>query len=207
MEGGAADFRLPIYLFTEAQWVSRSGPLTIRDAHAVFDESRGQLIIFGGTNTSGVYERATYLWSPAGGLGIRGATDSGPAGRTGHAMVYDAEREAVLMIGGLGEDEIDLADVWVFDGTEWTAIEAPPAAVERRRHQAMFDRERNAVVIFGGRRGLGLSVGIDRRVMPPLGRGRPGNRRRNEPGSCSVCGRSASASDNLRIVSCCNIYS
>jgi hypothetical protein len=77
---------------------------------------------------------------------------SGPAGRAAHGMTYDAQREVVLVFGGLAAGGITYDDTWEFDGDAWTQIDAlrPDA---RYNAPIQFDAARGSTVLFGGLRG------------------------------------------------------
>jgi galactose oxidase-like protein len=74
--------------------------------------------------------------------------DTGPAARSGHALVYDDVRKRAVLFGGRGAAN-PLGDTWEWDGTEWTQVQdVGPSA--RRAHAMAFDPTASRVVLFGG---------------------------------------------------------
>jgi hypothetical protein len=75
-----------------------------------------------------------------------------PAPRGLHAMAYDAQRERVVLFGGL-VDELFMHlgnDTWEYDGTDWeemTPTESPPA---KAYHALAYDSARGVTVMYGG---------------------------------------------------------
>lgn len=72
--------------------------------------------------------------------------------RNAHGMVYDSDRDVVLLYGGADEMRV-LSDLWAWDGTTWRCLAAggPPA----RTFPAMaYDPISKNVVLFGGNRVL-----------------------------------------------------
>ncbi|MBK8975934.1 MAG: hypothetical protein IPM29_08400 [Planctomycetes bacterium] len=73
-------------------------------------------------------------------------SSSGPSPRAGHAMVYDAARQRVLLFGG-GQS---LGDTWQWDGSSWTQVYPATSPPARFGHAMAFDAARGRVVLFGG---------------------------------------------------------
>ncbi len=102
------------------------------------------------TSRPHVLAAVTWLWLAASALGQGQPTDWVRARvleqRLGHAVVWDAARERLMLFGG---DRV--ADTWEWDGICWTRrspVTRPPARVG----QAMaYDSGRRRVVMFGGR--------------------------------------------------------
>src|SRR5215468_2010500 len=73
-----------------------------------------------------------------------------PAARWGHAMVYDAARDRVLLFGGsTGTTFHD--DTWSWDGSRWTQLAPSLSPPARDQHVMAYDGARGRVVLFGGR--------------------------------------------------------
>lgn len=128
-------------------------PLT-RVAHAaIYDPVRDRMLVFGGVSSNGAMNdvwqltlAGTPTWTeiePAG---------TPPRGRQDHTMVYDAERDRVLMYGG--SDGTAFQDLWALNlagDPTWTEVAqdgiSPPA---RNHHVAIFDAQHDRMVVFGG---------------------------------------------------------
>jgi hypothetical protein len=75
--------------------------------------------------------------------------DFGPAPRFGHAMVFDAARGNVVMMGGRSSNGTPLGDTWTWDGDGWTQV-ADMGPSPRSNFGIAYDSSRERVVIFGG---------------------------------------------------------
>jgi hypothetical protein len=103
------------------------GPSAREAPATTYDAADGYLLLFGGSNVSGVlsdtWEWSQSAWSPV-------VTNRTPPGRTGEGLVYDASDGYALMFGGYGASGL-LADTWEYTDGGWTEITpslSPPAA-------------------------------------------------------------------------------
>ena len=133
-----------------------SGGPTASDPRSVHDPLRQRILVFGGFTVSGA---SNDLWA----LSLTGTptwthlTPSGtpPPGRWGCSMVYVPQRDAVVVFGGRA-NLIDFNDVWMLSlnggGTPaWTQLTPTgPPPPERFEHAAVYDAQRQRMVIFGG---------------------------------------------------------
>ncbi|MFC2052645.1 kelch repeat-containing protein, partial [Chloroflexota bacterium] len=76
---------------------------------------------------------------------------SSPSARSSHAIVFDSNRDKVVLFGSWN-GSTHLGDTWEYDGTsqtwtEVTPVTSPPA---RSSHAIVFDSNRGKVVLFGG---------------------------------------------------------
>lgn len=115
-------------------------------AEMAYDPDIAKVVLFGGSG-EGIY-RDTWLYD--------GATDSwspGPAApaamsaRGFFGMTYDPVIHRVVVAGGNGG-----TDVWLFDGSQWTAGPALPSDTigPRERVSMAFDPQLGGDVLFGG---------------------------------------------------------
>jgi hypothetical protein len=114
----------------------------------VFDESRGISVLFGGQDLRGNQLGDVWIYSSRRWRVMRATWSRRPSPRCGHVMAYDEERRAIILFGGIDEDDRALGDTWVFDGS-WTRIDGdgPPA----RRYAAMaYDPGLRGCVLHGG---------------------------------------------------------
>jgi hypothetical protein len=74
--------------------------------------------------------------------------DTGPASRSGHAMVYDSDLQLTFLFGGavVGANK---NDTWQWNGEGWTQL-ADSGPSPRFSHAMAFDPGRNRTVLFGG---------------------------------------------------------
>jgi len=74
-------------------------------------------------------------------------TQSGPTGRSGHAMAFDSARGATVLFGGV--DGHDRGDTWEWNSDEWRQIDVTGPS-PRRDHAMAYDSARRVTVLFGG---------------------------------------------------------
>lgn len=101
-------------------------------------------VVFGGEYSTAMDD--TWLWRDG---WTRVSSPQTPRRRQGAGMVYDAQRQRLVLFGGY-DGAVALADTWAFDGVAWTQLsplQSPPA----RHRQAMgYDSVRDRVVVKGG---------------------------------------------------------
>jgi hypothetical protein len=78
-----------------------------------------------------------------------------PAVQMWHELVYDDERQSVLLVNGSPASRTpasDTVEIWKWTGTDWELVSAdgPPS---RNLAGAAFDARRNVLVLYGGSRG------------------------------------------------------
>lgn len=127
-------------------------PISARSNHAAaFHEGVGKLMVFGGY-VSGIGTandtviRNTPHWASSNPLGS-------PPVRDGHAMVYDAARQQIVLFGG---GSAYFNDTWVWNGATWTQKSPATSPPGRSDHNLTYDAARQKVVLFGGRNSEGL---------------------------------------------------
>ncbi|MGH7725982.1 MAG: Kelch repeat-containing protein [Candidatus Eiseniibacteriota bacterium] len=152
------------YSLDDDSWtfISDGGGAIVRSNHTVIHDSpRNRLVTFAGfmgsseelsyLNDTWTYNLLTEAWSQA------SPTGTAPAAREDHAAVYDANRQRMVVFGGLGgtlPNPVLFSDLWTLSFTptlSWSQVTATgtgPSA--RQEHTAIYDSERNQIVIFGG---------------------------------------------------------
>jgi len=127
---------------------------------AIYDPARDRMVIFGGSSLvfpyfgNDVWELSLSgapAWSP---LAPAGAP---PAGRRETAVVLDAERDRMIVFGGIS-DTTCTNDVWALGlagGTAWDSVEVAAGPAPRRAHTAVVDPGRDRLLVFGGYAGAG----------------------------------------------------
>jgi hypothetical protein len=134
-------------------------PPSTRTGHsAVYDPVRDRMVVFGGTSTDGGYHYLNDVWS----LSLGGApawtalapTGTPPSARDEHSAIYDPNRDRMVVFGGHDDSNGYHNDVWALSlaGTPaWTALMPTGAAPSvRGSHSAIYDPERDRMVVFGG---------------------------------------------------------
>lgn len=79
----------------------------------------------------------------------------GPAARWGHAAVYDAKRDRMIVFAGQSGGG-ELADVWALDlaSETWTQLATGPGPAPRVNPAAVVDPTHDRMIVVGGRTGL-----------------------------------------------------
>ena len=146
-----------------------------RHLHGVaFDESRGVIVLFGGTKHPPVNSPSHDFgdtWEFDGETWTRvclesPCTDSMPSPRYWPGMTYDSTNERVLLFGGADHDGTStfwkhgINDFWSWDGAVWTKLcgncidigvnQYGEAASGLRHPNLAWDRHRSVLVMFGG---------------------------------------------------------
>lgn len=139
-----------------------------RSGHAMtFYPPTGTFFLFGGSGFQGVLGD---LWQlqPTGSGWSRVVTAHAPPARQDHVLAYDRARARLVLHGGLDANRVPLADVWEFDGRDWSERKPESTAQAIAGHQAHFDEDRGRVV---------FSSGVDRSTLwsnvDPAGIGDP----------------------------------
>lgn len=139
-----------------------SGPSPRAAASMAFDEAHGKAVLFGGsaqTKSGRVHYSETWLWN---GTQWELATDEGPDPRNVRAMIYDAARERVVLVGGARLDAdcdcwVHLQDTWEWNGSSWMQSAAPP--MPWAGQTAFYDADDGQAVVFGGSSNQGGTMG------------------------------------------------
>ncbi len=149
-ENNAVDFG-DTWEWDGRSWIERTSALSPipRFGHAMaYDAARGRVVLFGGYDfVTGQF--LDDLWEWDGNTWAAASFATGPSPRFGHGLVYDSQRQRVVLFGGAGETSV-LADTWEWDGTDWT-LRMPATSPPQREFGALaYDSARGRTVLFGG---------------------------------------------------------
>ncbi len=127
---------------------------------AIYDPRRDHMIVCGGlevTDTPEVWVLALgdgNVWSEINPSGVA------PAGRRAHTAVHDPVRDRMIVFGGIAESPSDfvfLDDVWALQLgglMGWSKLSpAGPIPPGRWWHSAIYDPQRDQMVVYGGNNG------------------------------------------------------
>ena len=132
-----------------ARWtqVATTGPSSRGRSAMVYDEKRGEMVLFGGGGDEVLGD--TWLWN---GQRWRMASATGPAPRYAHAMAYDTDRGVVVLYGGSTFRPVQyFTDMWEWNGERWTEITMPsPNPGIRYSPGLAYDQHRRRMVLYGG---------------------------------------------------------
>lgn len=130
-------------------------PLRV-DYRIAYDPVRGRTVFFGGHprfyqfSSGQPLDRA--IWEYDGIDWYERSPGSGPVGRHGHAMAFDANRGRVTVIGG-SDGQNALGDTWQWDGARWHSLSGGPPAPLLTPSMA-WHAGSGHVVILGRRAGV-----------------------------------------------------
>ncbi len=135
-------------------WRVDDSPPELRAAEpgVAYDRQRQRIVLFGGS-----VDRNTMIedtWEHDGTRWTRLGLASPPA-RSAHMMAYDARRNRVVMLGGIGvgrgnQPPGDLGDLWEFDGAVWEERTVSGGPSPRHSAGIAYDSRRGRTVIYGG---------------------------------------------------------
>ncbi len=144
---------------TRAAWrerTFRAGPVVARAALAG-DIARAEVVLFGGVDEGGAAAALAPVgdtWTFDGEQWRERAPSRRPPARHGAAMAYDVDADLTVLFGGTGEGGTLLDDTWVWDGADWTlvdAIDAPDAPSARTgAGLASLASTAPGLLLFGG---------------------------------------------------------
>jgi hypothetical protein len=120
---------------------------------AAFDALRHTTVMHGGMTIDGVVLAETWGWNGASWTELcpSGSCTSSLGPRYGSSSVFDVERGAVLLLGGLtSSSNSDCGDgPYLWDGSAWSTFDG--GGPEPRYAPGLaYDTERDVVVVFGG---------------------------------------------------------
>lgn len=117
------------------------------DPAMTYDAARDRIVLFGGfaltafSNETWEYDNTNATW-------ILQHPAHAPSARSGAAMVYDSQRQRVMLFGGAGGSFQN--DTWEWDGNDWIQISGTPAPRFREYHAMAYDPGRAKVLLYGG---------------------------------------------------------
>jgi hypothetical protein len=136
--------------------LASTGPVARNRAVMVYDEARGNVVLFGGQASSGVVND-TWTWNGTTWTQRQPATSPPPRAAAGGA--YDRAHGRVLLFGGIvnvNGKENYFGDTWSWDGTTWTQLNPATSPSARQLPDMAYDPTGQQVVLFGGHNGGAL---------------------------------------------------
>lgn len=131
---------------TTWQQAASTGPGAREGAAIVFDEARGQLLLFGG-ETPGGYSGQTWLWTGSAWQQLFPLLS--PSARRGAAIAYDPRSRVVVMYGGESASG-PLFDTWTWNGSAWQNTFQFITPGSRTDATMVHDPVSDSLVLFGG---------------------------------------------------------
>ena len=100
-----------------------SGPAMRRRYTTVYDESRGGIVLFGGSDSTGRYFNDLWHWDGRRWTAIFADSARSPMPRSDGTLFYDARNRRLVHFGGLAFGDKLLREIWTFSGGTWSRIE------------------------------------------------------------------------------------
>ncbi len=122
---------------------------------AIYDPARDRMIVFGGGESTTSYRNDVWALTLSGGSAWSKLATLGspPTGRIGHAATYDPVRDRMVVFAGYDGPASYRNDVWALTlsgSPAWCALIPTGTAPSRRVTRAIYDPERDQMVVFGG---------------------------------------------------------
>ncbi len=152
--GCFANIILSIYALCFATVCEAQDSPGVRNAHSmVYHENEKAVYLFGGATDSEV-KNDLWKWQN----GVWSIIDTaGPAPRTFASMLYDSDKQRILLFGGSkvlfgnGPNPNNLLnDTWIYQEGAWTEMVANNAPPRRAESAGVYDKAKHRAVIFGG---------------------------------------------------------
>ena len=137
------------WVLNHGQWqqLDVDGPGPRDHIAAAYDAARDMMVFQSGSQLDGSAVAET--WGFDGSKWTLLATD-GPGARAHYGIAYDAARQQVILFGG-ADGSHSLNDLWAWDGTRWTEIDAGDGPSPRDAMAMAYDPSTESILVFGGR--------------------------------------------------------
>jgi hypothetical protein len=143
--------------WTQVADASTPGPLFLPSM--VYDPVSTDLVLFGGTNSSGTPNGVTYLWNGTA-WSIGATAPNSPPAREATSMVYYPPASKVILFGGVinGSSKSFLGDMWEWNGSTstWAEVVNTTFPTPRLGMNMVYDPNAAIIILFGGDGGYGL---------------------------------------------------
>jgi hypothetical protein len=150
---------------TADTWIWRGGwtqmyPATsppARGNSGLAPDGTGNLVLFGGSTSSGIYLNDTWTWD--GTTWTKQFPPVSPPPRAQMAMAYDPATSSVVLFGGcnVAPGTCTLGDTWTWNGSAktWTQ-QNPTNSPSPRRAPMAYDDANGTMLLFGGDKAVGV---------------------------------------------------
>ncbi len=153
IDGSGVQFFSDLRWFDGNEWSlrnDRSTPSARIYPVMAHDSTRGNTVLFGGKNGSGLLGD-TWVFNGETWTSLSPATS--PAARERSAAAFHRGSGKVVLFGGQNGAFFS-GETWLFDGSNWSMMGGPGPS-PRRAHVMAYDSARDVVVLFGGDEGAG----------------------------------------------------
>jgi hypothetical protein len=158
---GGSNFSDETWTWDGSDWSMQSpdhAPCQRRESGIAYDALRAQVVLFSGIIFCGGNDADTWTWQGSDWT-LRSPAHAPPP-RFAPGMAFDDITGETVLLGGERTDtENIVADMWSWEGTDWT--QQHPAHLTPRRWAAgmAYDGATGQIVLFGGQGGTGQDLG------------------------------------------------
>ena len=142
---------------TPTAWTQLSpaaSPSTRSGASMAYDPATGNMVLFGGTNSSNTGAvNDTWTWNGTTWTELSPTTS--PSARQNASMAYDPATGDMVLFGGYAGGYV--GDTWTWNGTTWTKLSPATSPSAREAASMAYDPATGNMVLFGGGGGSGLN--------------------------------------------------
>ena len=147
-----------IWEWSGSSWADRtatSGAGPIARSEHTMTYGGGKVWLFGGSTAGGIVDE---LWTWDGTWTNVPKSGDWPGGRRAGTLLYDSDRDALVLVGGVASTGLYATDFWEYAEGAWSqyALVGPPTDLGRRQGQAAAYNPRSSAsgvaVVFGGER-------------------------------------------------------
>jgi hypothetical protein len=138
------------WVWTGSTWTEEFpavSPPTRDLAAMAYDAATGNVVLFGGTGSSGILND-TWVWN--GSTWTEQFPAISPPARVAATMAYDAATGNVVLFGGVDAIGDKFNDTWVWNGSTWTEESLTNSPPGRFAPAMAYDAAAGNVVLFGG---------------------------------------------------------
>jgi hypothetical protein len=130
-----------------------ANPSARYETRMAYNASTTHMILFGGATAVDKGTKQSYVlgdtWEWTGARWIQRFPSHAPSARSGHVLVYDSNRDQIVLFGGR-DGKIDLNDTWIYKNGDWTEVNTPNSPPARLLAGAAYDPIRDRIVLAGG---------------------------------------------------------
>jgi RHS repeat-associated protein len=131
-----------------------ASPPARNDEILVFDQARGNLVMFGGIGPAGQDLGDTWVWD--GTNWTQKAPATSPSARHDAQAAYLPSIGKVVLFGGASGSSTYSAETWTWDGTNWTRLNPATSPVARSEAGLTYAGASAQLLLYGGRGAAGV---------------------------------------------------
>lgn len=113
-----------------------------------YHEKENTIFLFGGY-CSESKTQLNDLWKFNGNEWVSVPSNHMPKARSGHSMIYDEQRNRLLVFGGKNNKGELLNDLWSWNGNDWKKI-SDIGPMPRQSHRMVYNSNNGDLFLFGG---------------------------------------------------------